>query len=290
MLLRSYLYAPGNRPDLCAKAAAGAADAVIVDLEDAVPAAERPAARRATAGFIAGGPARPVFVRINPGAEGLADLAALPARGLDGIRIAKAEDPAFIAAVDGALAAMEADAGLPAGVVGIQPIVESVAGLFAMEALAAASARIRRFAFGAGDFVRDIRGEATSERSETFLARSMVVLRSRALGLEAPIAHVYTPIRDLDGLRRASAADRALGFYGRSCIHPTQVAVINAAFDRTEAEIAHARAVVAAYDAAVREGRGSLTLADGTFIDEAVAKRAADVIALGAAQRTSPPA
>lgn len=280
MLIRTYLYAPGNRPDLFAKALAGPSDAVILDLEDAVPAGEKAAARQTVAAFLDSAPAgKPIFVRLNAGNDGLADLAAFSGRGLHGVRLPKAESPDIVGAVAAALDGLERMGDRPAGAITIQPLLESVAGVFALPALAAASSRIRRFAFGAGDFVRDIGGEATADRSETFLARSMIVAQSRLAGLEAPVAHVFTPIRDLDGLRRACLGDRAIGFYGRSCIHPSQVPVVNAAFDRS-GDAAHSRRIIDAYAAAVAEGRGSLVMEDGTFVDEAVARRAEDVLSL----------
>jgi citrate lyase subunit beta/citryl-CoA lyase len=150
--------------------------------------------------------------------------------------------------------------------------------------VAKASIRIERFIFGAGDYVLDIAGEATADRSETLYARSKLVARSRLLGLAAPIAHVYTPIADLAGLANASRVDRAMGYFGRSCIHPKQVAVINDAFSFGKLEIQRARGMVDGYRAAVAEGRGSIVVADGTFVDEAGYKRALRILSVAAAQ------
>lgn len=275
LLARSYLYAPGNRADLLGKVLKQGADAVILDLEDAVPAGEKKAARRMTAEFIATLPAessRSVFVRLNAHEAALEDASALPLARLGGLRLPKAEKPAIIAALHQLIGDAEG--------VEIHPIIESVAGLFALDELARASPRVRRFAFGAGDFVRDLRGDVTPERDETFLARAQLVLRSRFLGLDPPIAHVYTPIRDFAGLERACRADRALGFFGRSCIHPSQVAAINTAFTYGPQERAHAERIVDAYRAAVERGRGAFTLEDGTFVDEAVMRRAARILSL----------
>src|SRR5690349_21384357 len=164
MLLRSYLYAPGNRPDLLAKVLRQGADAVILDLEDAVPPGEKQAARRMVASFLAElatGATGAIFVRLNGGELGLEDAAALPLGRLAGLRLPKAEDPRLVAGLDRLIG--------EAPGVEIHPIIESVAGLFALDDLARASARVRRVAFGAGDFVRDIRGETTPSRDETFL-------------------------------------------------------------------------------------------------------------------------
>jgi citrate lyase subunit beta / citryl-CoA lyase len=278
MRIRSYLYAPGNRPELMAKAARSGAHAVILDLEDAVPAAEKSGACVTVRAFLEAEPAIPAFVRLNSGRAALQDLARIGVRGLSGVLVPKAEDPALIGEIDRALSESEARDGLDGGGAIIQPLIESVAGLYGLDALAQASPRIRRVAFGAGDYVRDIRAQATEPRTETLYARMYLVARSRFLRLEAPVAHVFSRVRDLEGLRRACAEDRALGFQARSCIHPTQVAVINAAFAPTQDELAQARRILAAYSEATAAGRGSLLLEDGTFIDEAAALRAQDVV------------
>ncbi len=281
MLIRSFLYAPANRPDLLAKVATRGADAIVIDLEDAVPAAEKAGARRAAAEYLERSePALPVFVRVNAGAAALVDLAALPLHRIAGIRLPKVEQPELVAQVDRVLAAAEA-AGHR---VVLHPLVESVRGLYHLDDIVRASSRIERLIFGAGDYVLDIAGEATAERLETLYARSRLVARSRYLGIGSPIAHVYTPIADLDGLARACRADRAMGFFGRSCIHPQQVAVINDAFSFGPKEIARAQRMVDGYLEAAAQGRGAVVVADGTFVDEAGYKRALRVLGVAAAQ------
>ncbi|MGO4714804.1 HpcH/HpaI aldolase/citrate lyase family protein [Bradyrhizobium sp. 2TAF24] len=280
MAIRSYLYAPGNRPDLLGKVLGKGADAVILDLEDAVPPAQKTAARAIVSDFLAAcATGATLLVRLNGGADALADLAALTVRGLHGVLLPKAEAPELIREIDHLLAAREAAAGVTPGSVIVQPLIESVAGLYGLDALAAASPRIRRFAFGAGDFVRDLRAEPTAARLETLYARQHLVARSRFLGLEAPVAHVFTPVNDLAALRHACEEDRALGFYGRSCIHPAQVPIVNDVFQPGAEVLAQAEKILAAYADAMREGRGALVLDDGTFVDEAVAARARDVLA-----------
>jgi len=286
-MLRSYLYAPGNRADLLAKVASRGADAIVLDLEDAVPAAEKAAARAAVAALLrgrGGAGATPVYVRINGGAAALEDLAELPLDRLDGVRLPKAEDPELVRAVDRALAAAE-----PGGRrVVLHPLVESVQGLFRLDELAAASSRIERFIFGAGDYVLDVAGEATPERQETLFARSYLVARSRYLGLGAPIAHVYTPIADLEGLARACRVDRALGFFGRSCIHPSQVAVINDGFTFGAQDVERAKVMVDAYLASAEAGRGAVVAPNGMFVDEAGYKRALRILAVAASTPPTP--
>jgi citrate lyase subunit beta/citryl-CoA lyase len=288
MLIRSFLYAPANRPDLLAKVATRGADAIVIDLEDAVPASEKSAARQAAAEYLDRGsdePALPVFVRVNAGETALTDLAALPLHRITGIRLPKVEHPDLVARVDGVLAAAE---GTDHRVV-LHPLVESVLGLYHLEDIVRASPRIERFIFGAGDYVLDIAGEATADRLETLYARSHLVARSRYLGIGSPIAHVYTPIADLDGLARACRVDRAMGFFGRSCIHPTQVAVINEAFSFGPKEIERAQRMVDGYREAAERGRGSVVVADGTFVDEAGYKRALRVLRVASEQLSRRP-
>jgi citrate lyase subunit beta / citryl-CoA lyase len=279
MPIRSYLYAPGNRADLLAKVATQGADAVICDLEDAVPPAEKLRACDMVSAFLDADPPIPTFVRLNGADAALQDLSRLSVRGLFGVVVPKAETAQQIRAIERCLSEREQVAGRVPGSVIIQPLIESTAGLFSLDSIAAASPRIRRVGFGAGDYVRDIGAQVTDARIETLYARMHLVARCRFLRLEAPVAHVYSQIRNLDGLRRACAEDRALGFGARSCIHPTQVAVVNAAFSPTADELAHAQKVLAAYAEAMQAGRGSILLDDGTFIDEAIALQARDVLA-----------
>jgi citrate lyase subunit beta/citryl-CoA lyase len=282
MLIRSYLYAPANRPDLLRKVATRGADAVILDLEDAVPEHEKESARAAAADFLSATSegSIPVYVRINAGERGLEDIAALPLDRLTGIRAPKCEDPGVVAKLDAALEAGSTGAHR----VVLHPMIESVRGLYQVDAIARASERIERFIFGAGDYVLDVAGEATPERHETLYARSRLVAKSRYHGIGAPIAHVYTPISDLDGLARACRVDRAMGFFGRSCIHPSQVPVINEGFSFGPREIERAQGMVDGYLDAVARGRGSVVVKDGTFVDEAGYKRAQRVLAVAAAQ------
>lgn len=280
---RSYLYVPANRGDLLAKVHDAGADAVVIDLEDAVPPAEKPAARAMACAFLRETPPLPVYVRVNSGQTGLEDAAALPAT-IAGIRVPKADTPERIAEIS-AILDRHGDAG---AAIAIHPLIENVRGFFGLDELAAASRRVERFIFGSGDFVLDMGGERTPERLETLHARSHLVLRSRYLGLAAPIAHVFSPIADLDGLARVSREDRALGYFGRSCIHPRQVPVINDAFAFSEREIAAADAVVRGYEAHAAAGRGAAVLDDGTFVDEAVAKRAQRILDIARIQAGIP--
>lgn len=275
-MIRSFLYAPAIRPELMAKAVAGHANAVVFDLEDAVAEHDKPQARANIGAFFQEAeapPTKPVIVRINAGPTGLEDLVALAGLPLAGIRLPKAETGADVQAVAARLDEMD----MP-DAVSIECLIESAQGLVNMPALAEASPRMRRFGFGASDFKRDIGARTSPGRTETLFARGQIVVMSRALGLLPPVTHVYTPIRDLEGLRAACEEDAILGFGARSCIHPSHIDVINDAFQPPQDEVNKARRIVAAYEDEATPNRGAFTLDDGTFVDLATYRRALDLV------------
>ncbi|MDO8836674.1 MAG: CoA ester lyase [Vicinamibacterales bacterium] len=284
---RAHLFAPGSHERLLVKVFHAGADAVVLDLEDAVAPESKPDARRLVAATLAAraGVAGPVTaVRINgvdtPWWQD--DLDAVIGPGLQLIRVPKAESARQIAAVDARVRSLELARGLEPGAIGIVATIESAAGVLAAADIARAP-RVRGFTFGAADFVRDISADASGQDLATLYARQHLVVVSRALNLEPPVASVYTQITDLDGLRRTTEESRALGFFGRSCIHPTQVPVVQEVFTPTPADLAAARATVDAWDQAVSQGVGAFTMAGGQFVDDAIVRRARAVITLAEA-------
>jgi citrate lyase subunit beta/citryl-CoA lyase len=284
VLCRSHLFAPGSNERVLGKVFDAGADGVVLDLEDAVAPAAKAEARRLVAAAIAGrpGPSRPrVAVRIN-GIDSpwwRDDLDAVVVRGLHAIRVPKAESADQIRVVDERLAAIERDRGLEGGAIGIVATVETAAGVMAAADLARAP-RVEGFTFGAADFVRDIGADPAAADLASLYARQHLVLVSRAARIDAPVAPVYTQVKDLDGLRRTTAEARAIGFFGRSCIHPSQVPIVNEAFTPRLEEVAAARLVLQAWEDARARGVGALALPDGQFVDEAVARRARALVAL----------
>jgi citrate lyase subunit beta/citryl-CoA lyase len=137
---------------------------------------------------------------------------------------------------------------------------------------------VRRLGFGAGDFTTDIGVAWASDGAAYLVARSLMVMGSRAARREPPLDTVYPEVRDLEGLARDAQTARALGFGGKMCIHPSQVSVVNAAFTPGAAEIEEARRCVEAFDAATREGRASVAV-DGKLVDYANAERYRRVLA-----------
>ena len=287
--MRSFLFAPGNRPRMLQKVGHCGADAVILDLEDAVPISEKEVTREAVRDAAGTIDTCPVYVRINPleAAAGFsqpigeADLAAIVRRGLAGIIVPKVESPDDLQRADALLHSLELQHGLAPGDVDIIPIIETALAIQRAYDIAASGARVKRLAFGAGDFTRDI-GVAWSRREiESQHARSALVIASRAAGLEPPLDTVWVDLRDERGLMRSARTARQLGFQGKMAIHPSQVDPINTAFSPSDAEIAHATRVVDAFTQAEAEGLASIQL-DGQFIDYPIVESAQRVLAMAA--------
>ncbi len=259
-LARSFLFVPATRPDRFAKALASGAHAIIVDLEDAVAPHDKGSARdhlaNAFGGFDPADRAR-VVVRINAsGTRWIADdlrlMQALVAQGLRGVMLPKAESAA-------ALLALQQSLGAPCGLL---PLVESLAGLDAADALAAAP-RVLRLAFGNLDFQADLGLACDPDEAELLPVRLALVMAARRAGLAAPIDGVTVNTRDPARLQLDAARSRRAGFGAKLCIHPAQVAIVNLAFAPSAEELLWAQRVLAAVEAA---GGGVVSL-DGRMVD-----------------------
>jgi len=270
MRLRSLLFVPGDRPERFAKAAASGADALILDLEDSVAAAAKPAAREAVErGDIPG--AQRGIVRVNPLDTALCagDIAALHGLAPDAIVLPKAEGAASVRDLAQRLAA--ASIAAP-----ILPIAtETPAAIFALGSYAAAEVALAGITWGAEDLPAAI-GAATSREDDGRytppyeLARSLTLFAAHAAGVAA-IDTVYPTFRDLDGLTAYARRAARDGFTGMMAIHPTQVAAINAAFTPTAEQVEAARRILAAFAAA--PDAGALQV-DGRMVDAPHRKQA----------------
>ncbi|MBI1762478.1 MAG: CoA ester lyase [Acidobacteria bacterium] len=288
-LFRSYLFAPGDNEKLLRKVFTAGADAVVLDLEDAVAADNKAPARQlitAALQVVAGSACKlpAIYLRINAISTQLwQDDIAIAAHPLvHGIRLSKAESLAELQAADHELAAAESRAGLAVGSLRIVPTIESAAGLLNAAELAR-HPRVETFSFGAADFAKDIGAEVDAQETQTLFARSQLVVVARAAGLKPPIAAVYTQLKDLAGLRASSEAQRRLGFFGRSCIHPSQLTVIHEVFTPQAAAVNEAQAIVAAFEQAQTTGAAVTTLANGQFVDAPLVERARAVLSLAEA-------
>lgn len=259
-LIRSALFVPATRPERIPKALASGADAVIVDLEDAVPEAQKVEARAHLDAFLAANPDARVRVRINaPGHPGQAADLELCRRhsGVVGVLLPKVESAAQVAEVSAC--------GKP-----VWPLVESAAGLLALEGIARAGG-VERLSFGGLDLGLDLGLSSGSAAAERILdqARYALLLHSRMAGLAAPLDTVFPAIADRDGLAEAAQRARDMGFGGLLCIHPGQVTVVHEALMPSAEELAWARRIMAAN----ASGDGVFVV-DGQMVDAPVIGRA----------------
>jgi citrate lyase subunit beta / citryl-CoA lyase len=265
------LYVPGDRPERFAKAAASGADVVIIDLEDAVAPARKADARSNAVAWLEAGPVVPTEVRVNGEPDLRAvDLAALRGvPGLHSVRLPKVESAADV---------RDAVAALGPGV-GVTCLLETALGVEAAYEIATADPAVAAIGLGEADLRSDLR--ISGEAGLTW-ARSRIVVAARAAGLPAPMMSAYTDVADLDGLAVSCAAGRALGFVGRSAIHPRQVPVIVEAFLPGGEAVARAAEVIAALESAAASGTGVVTLPDGRMVDRAMEAGARATLALAA--------
>lgn len=258
-IARSLLFVPGDRPERFDKAAAAGAHAVILDLEDAVAPAAKAQAREAVAGWLAAG--GQAMVRINAAdtawhADDVRMLAALPAAG---VMLPKA-DLASLGSTTAALAGRQTIA-----------LLETVAGYMQLRELAAMPG-LHRIAFGSVDFSTE---SGIADEGEALTAvRTQIVLASCHAGLAPPIDGVGVEFKDEQRMQADALRSRQLGFGGKLCIHPRQVAAVNSSFQPSAAELDWARRVLAAFEAS----QGAATAVDGKMIDKPVVDRARRIV------------
>lgn len=270
---RSYLYVPGIEPDRLAKSPGRGADAVIADLEDAVAVDAKAAARETVATWLASlsASAVQIWVRINARSP-VDDIAVLTGTAA-GVVVPKA-DRALLERVDAVLADRERDLGLPRGSFAVLPLIESAVGLLDLPAVAAGP-RVHRVGIGEADLIGELGLRPGTERAELAPIRLQTVVASAAAGIRAPVAPTSTDFRDLATFRTTSHALLALGFRGRTAVHPAQVPVINEVFTPTVEEVGAARALVELFEAA---GSGVVVDERGRMVDEAVVRSAREVL------------
>ncbi|MEV7339705.1 CoA ester lyase [Streptomyces sp. NPDC093544] len=270
----TWLYVPGDRPEVVAKALVSGSDVVLVDLEDAVAPDRKEYARAATAELLSEFQPVPVHVRVNaldsPHAQ--ADLKTLsPLPGLSGLRLPKVTSPAEVVRV------AEDAPSCGGGAIPLYALLETALGVEQAFAIAASHHALRGIALGEADLRADlgVRGDAGLDWS-----RARVVVAARAAGLTPPAQSVYPDIRDLEGLAASCAHGRTLGFLGRTAIHPRQLPVIERAYLPTPEEIETAETILKA----AATDPGAQALPDGSFIDPAVVAGAHRTLALARRQ------
>lgn len=260
MAVRSWLYGPGHSERILARVFESGADAIVLDLEGAVPPDLKDRARGQVAEVLGSHPE--AWVRINQPAspEAEADLRLVAGR-CAGIRVPKTESAADVEWV------AERAPGTP-----LTCTIESALGLVRAFEIASLP-EVRELAYGAADLALDLGVAGGWE--ETLYARSALVAASRAAGKPAPVDGVYVRLDDLEGLRAATAAAKRLGYFGKSALHPRQVPVINEVFTPTGAELSWAQRVVDAFEGA---GGAATRLEDGEFVDLPIAERARRIL------------
>jgi citrate lyase subunit beta/citryl-CoA lyase len=289
MVFRTFLFTPGNHARRMEKARQAGADAVILDLEDAVAIADKVATRAPVRDYVAADGAASgtrLFVRINglrtPFA--VADLAAVAVPGLTGIVLPKAESADDLAAVDLLLSDGEREHGLAPGAITVIPIIETAKGVQALPEIARAAAagrRVRALAFGSGDFSNDLGVPWARGNSLLLYARMQMSVVSRAFDLDPPLDTVYPLIDDDAGLLAEAREAREIGYQGKMCIHPRQIPIVNEVFTPSRDEIATAREIADAFDRAEREKTAAIVV-NGVFVDYPVAIKARKTLDLAA--------
>lgn len=286
---RSLLFVPASNPALVHKAADRGADAVILDLEDAVAPADRPTARQALPTLIAHLHDRQVgvLVRVNSGVVDLVrDLEACVRPGLAAVMLAKTETPERLALVDELVGEMETTVGIKRGSVGTLGLVETLPGLLAAPTLAASRGRLLGLALGPEDLALALGGEPNAElliepaRQLVWAARAASLT---AVGFPGTISN----FTDLPRLRQDLALARRLGYTAAMCVHPAQIEACHDAFSVSEAEAEQARYVVKAFAAAERAGEVVCSL-DGQMIDRPIVLRARETLARWQRQNRHP--
>jgi citrate lyase subunit beta/citryl-CoA lyase len=281
------MYLPGNNPNMLLKGYLFRPDGLIFDLEDAVPANQKDAARilvRRVLSSQSFGDCE-ATVRINAlDTEFWRDdldaigVAAASNRRVDGVRLPKAESAASVTMLDEALSELEDKNSLPQGHFKIFCLLESALAVWKAYDIATASPRVIGLTPGGEDLAADLRTSRSREESELDWIRKMILVAGRAAGVDVLDA-AYPLIHDLEGLKKQTETIRQLGFDGKSVLHPSQIQVIHDVFTPSEADIEKSLRIVQAAAAAEKNGQGAVTV-DGRLVDVPVMKRALYLLAL----------
>jgi citrate lyase subunit beta / citryl-CoA lyase len=280
---RSFLFAPGNVARRVEKALTLDADAVIVDLEDSVAIAEKPATRKSAAAALERPRRARGYVRVNAPSSPFcfADLNEVLHARVEGVVLPKVESAADLHAIDWMMWNLERSHGIAEGSIDLMPQIETAAGLHRIDRVLQARNlrpyrgpwRVKRVAFGAADYAHELGLTVSLEETELAEARARVVLASRAAGLEGPIDSPWFHLKDADGFARALERSRRGGYQGRLCVHPDQIAPVNAAYLPSAEELARAERIVSAFKQAEARGEAAIQV-DGEMVDYPVAHRA----------------
>jgi citrate lyase subunit beta/citryl-CoA lyase len=277
---RSLLYVPATNARFVAKSATSGADAIILDLEDSIPLAEKSHARAAikTAAERAAAHGADIVVRINrPWRLLFADLEAAAIPEVAALMLPKIESAEQVGVIAEIAGEWESERGMPPGSLGLIPMIETARGFFQAEAIARADQRVIALTLGAEDFALSLGMEPEPEG--LFYPKQHMIIAARAAGV-VPLGFLGTvaDFTDLAALRTTLRRSRRLGFLGASAIHPAQIPLINEEYAPSAAEIDRARRLIATYDEAVSIGKGAVAF-EGKMIDAPVVARARQTLA-----------
>ena len=276
---RTYLFAPGNHESRVEKALGLGSDVVILDLEDAVAVSEKEKTRHLITKRLQQTWNCAVFVRINAYDTDFCfgDIYSIVSENLDGIVLPKLESAADLKSVDWFLGNLERERDLTLGSIELMPIIETAKGAVAIRDIAKASSRVRRLAFGGGDYTKDLSMEWTLTEEELLPIRSEFVLASRYGELEPPIDTVFIHIKEHTAYLKSCQNVLKLGFQGKMCIHPDQVAVTNNTFTPSNEEVVWSKRVISEFERAEAEGVASIQV-DGYFVDYPIVEKAQRIV------------
>ena len=272
---RSYLFAPGNHERRVEKALGLGADVVILDLEDAVAISEKKSTRELINKTLEQPRNCAVFVRVNAYDTEFCygDICSIVSENLDGIVLPKLESLEDLRSIDWLLGNLEQERELPNGSIDLMPIIETAVGLVNIREIARADTRVKRLAFGGGDYTRDLGMEWTLKEDEILPVRSEMVLASRFGKLEPPVDTVFIHIKEHDAFRSSCSNILGLGFQGKMCIHPDQVPVTNETFTPDPEEVKWSQRVIDEFAKAEKAGIASIQI-DGYFVDYPIVEKA----------------
>ncbi len=284
-LYRTMLFVPGNNPGKMVKAEIYGADCIIFDLEDAVSVNEKDAARDLVISFLSRH--RPqccrVGVRINgwdtPYYE--EDVKSMVPLKPDFLRLPKTETAEHIKLLDALLTEQEKAYGIDVGSIKIVATIETALGVYNAYNIASASDRMLAIGLGAEDFRTDMRMSRSEDGSEIYFARNMISLAAHAAGIKA-IDYVYSNFKNEEGFVADVKLGKSLGYSGKSVIHPNQILLVHGVYEPNEKEIEHSKKVLAAYETAMQNASGVISL-DGKMIDMPIVTRAKAIISLAKA-------
>ena len=272
---RTYLFAPGNHERRVEKALGLGADVVILDLEDAVAVSEKKSTRDLINKTLKQPRNCAVFVRVNAYDTEFCygDICSIVSENLDGIVLPKLESLEDLRSIDWLLGNLEQERGLPNGSIDLMPIIETAVGLVNIREIARADTRVKRLAFGGGDYTRDLGMEWTLKEDELLPVRSEMVLASRFGKLEPPVDTVFIHIKEHGAFRSSCSNILGLGFQGKMCIHPDQVPVTNETFTPDAEEVKWSQRVINEFAKAEKAGIASIQI-DGYFVDYPIVEKA----------------